>query len=89
VRIANGQLWMQFLSKSLSSGTRAAQSEWLLNSLPSLARHLGAPPVTIAALHQGNYATISNYLERELRYMDAGDEAQKRQSWAKGTPGYQ
>jgi hypothetical protein len=30
----------------------------------------------IAALHQGNYATIPNYLERELRYMDAGEEAQ-------------
>ncbi len=27
----------------------------------------------IAALHQGNYATIPNYLERELRYMDAGE----------------
>jgi hypothetical protein len=29
--------------------------------------------VRIAALHQGNYATIANYLERELRYMDAGE----------------
>jgi hypothetical protein len=29
--------------------------------------------LTIAALHQGNYATIYNYLERELRYMDAGE----------------
>jgi hypothetical protein len=28
---------------------------------------------TIAALHQGNCATIANYLERELRYMDAGE----------------
>jgi hypothetical protein len=27
----------------------------------------------IAASHQGNYATIDNYLERELRYMDAGE----------------
>ena len=27
----------------------------------------------IAALHQANYATIANYLERELRYMDAGE----------------
>jgi len=27
----------------------------------------------IAALHQENYATIANYLERELRYMDAGE----------------
>jgi hypothetical protein len=31
------------------------------------------------ALHQGIYATIANYLEKELRYMDAGDEAQQRQ----------
>src|SRR6202041_2946618 len=37
----------------------------------------------------GNYATIPNYLEMELRYMDAGSEAQKRQCWASGTPGYQ
>jgi hypothetical protein len=29
--------------------------------------------LTIAALHQGNNATIPNYLERELRYMDAGE----------------
>jgi hypothetical protein len=28
---------------------------------------------TIAASHQGNYATIPNYLEKELRYMDAGE----------------
>jgi hypothetical protein len=45
--------------------------------------------VTIAALHQGNYATIPNYLERELRYMDAGEEAQSAKAGPKGTPGYQ
>jgi hypothetical protein len=28
---------------------------------------------------RGIYATIANYLESELRYMDAGDEAQQRQ----------
>jgi hypothetical protein len=27
----------------------------------------------IVALHQGNYATIPNYLRGELRYMDAGE----------------
>ena len=43
----------------------------------------------IAASHQENYATIPNYLEMELRYMDAGEEAQERHRWAKGTPGYQ
>ena len=45
--------------------------------------------VTIAALHQGNYATIPNYLEGELRYMDAGEEAQSAKAGPKGTPGYQ
>jgi hypothetical protein len=34
-------------------------------------------PVTIAALHQVNYATITNYLETELRYMDAGERGPK------------
>jgi hypothetical protein len=34
--------------------------------------------LTIAALHQENYATIPNYLERELRYMDAGKRGSKR-----------
>jgi hypothetical protein len=29
--------------------------------------------VSVAALHQENYATIANYSERELRYMDAGE----------------
>jgi hypothetical protein len=29
--------------------------------------------VSIAALHQENCATIHNYLEVELRYMDAGE----------------
>jgi hypothetical protein len=29
----------------------------------------------IAALQQGNCATILNYLQRELRYMEAGEEA--------------
>jgi hypothetical protein len=33
----------------------------------------GAKVLTIAALHQENYATIANYLARELRYMDAGE----------------
>jgi hypothetical protein len=33
--------------------------------------------LTIAALHQANYATIANYLERELRYMDAGERGPK------------
>jgi hypothetical protein len=31
----------------------------------------------IDAPHQGNYATIDNYLEMELRYMDAGKRGPK------------
>ena len=35
---------------------------------------------------KANYATIANYLERELRYMDAGERGPKRQRWV--TRGY-
>jgi hypothetical protein len=46
--------------------------------------------LTIAALHQGIYATISNYLEWELRYMDAGERGPKAPKLGhQGTPGYQ
>jgi hypothetical protein len=41
-----------------------------------------------AALHWENYATIANYLPMELRYMDAGDEAQNALT-GQGTPGIQ
>jgi hypothetical protein len=69
VRIANDQLWMQFLSKGLSTARkRPARRRGALGLIPTDDSQL-----TIAALHQGNYATISNYLERELRYMDAGE----------------
>jgi hypothetical protein len=44
----------------------------------------------IVALHQANYATISNYLELELRYMDAGERGSKApKAGPQGTPGYQ
>jgi hypothetical protein len=47
-------------------------------------------PLMIAAMHQGNYATIPNYLERELRYMDAGERGPKAPKLGhKGIPGYQ
>jgi hypothetical protein len=65
VRIANGQLWTQFLSKSLSTGVKGSGMAFRTPVLYEL--------TMIAALHRGNYATISNYLERELRYMDAGE----------------
>jgi hypothetical protein len=58
VRIANGQLRMQFPSIRVRHAVRACEDANLM---------------TIAALHQGNGATIANYLERELRYMDAGE----------------
>ncbi len=46
--------------------------------------------LAVAALHQGNYATIPNYLGRELRYMDAGERGSKAPKLGhQGTPGYQ
>jgi len=40
-------------------------------------------------MHQGIYATILNYLERELRYMDAGELRPKSANAGPvGTPGY-
>jgi hypothetical protein len=44
---------------------------------------------TFVALHWGNNATIPNYLVMELRYMDAGEKAQRHQLGPEGTPGYQ
>ena len=44
--------------------------EWLPRQLPVDA--VNPDRITFAALHQGNYATISNYLERDMRYMDSG-----------------
>jgi hypothetical protein len=72
VHTANGQLWMQFPPKTGRPKLRVR------SGLPILIRHAiraceDANLMTIAALHQGNYATIANYLERELRYMDAGE----------------
>jgi hypothetical protein len=37
---------------------------------------------------RGNYATIPNYLEMELRYMDAGERGPKAPTLGQGTPGY-
>jgi len=39
------------------------------------------------APRQANYATIANYLAMELRYMDAGDEAQSASRANRGLPG--
>jgi hypothetical protein len=54
-----------------------------------------APPTKVFELAdeccvaQGNCATIANYLERELRYMDAGERGSKRlKPEPQGTPGY-
>jgi hypothetical protein len=40
-------------------------------------------------MHQVKYVTIANYQPAELRYMKAGNEAQKRRQGQKVTPGYQ
>jgi hypothetical protein len=46
--------------------------------------------VAITAPHQANYATISNYLAMELRYMEAGEERLTSASAEPvGIPGYQ
>jgi hypothetical protein len=72
--MANSQL-----SRRLQSGIQSA-------TYCSIARQKAPPNVAgiwsdCAMLHcgMGIYATIANYLEVELRYMDAGDEAQERQ----------
>ena len=41
------------------------------------------------AMQQTNYATIANYLERELRYMDAGERGSEAPTLGHRTPGYQ
>jgi hypothetical protein len=66
VCIANRQLWNRFLREPpINTGDKAG------TLIPS-----DAPIylLTIAATHQGNYATIANYSEPELRYMDAGEQ---------------
>jgi hypothetical protein len=65
VRIANEQLRGQFPQR-LSIGN-------LIFIRQVIRACEGFGVLTIAAMHQGNYATIANYLERELRYMDAGE----------------
>jgi hypothetical protein len=64
--------------------TRLADGTSNRSAISRLKKHAnsgkGFPPAAIAALHQVNYATIYNYLVMELRYMDAGEEAQKRWS---------
>jgi hypothetical protein len=46
--------------------------------------------LAIVAVRQGYYATIHNYLETELRYMDAGERGSKAPTLGhQGTPGYQ
>src|SRR5665647_1251376 len=79
VRIANGQLpgavpqTIKFPSSMLSppDAHRRLRRRWLSEYVGFL---------TIAALHQGNYATIANYLERQLRYRDAGERGPKAPS---------
>jgi len=53
------------------------------------ASHMILFDTPIAAMHQGNYATFANYLEKELRYMDAGERGSKApKAEPRGTPGY-
>jgi len=79
-------MWTRFPRKSIHLmrdpvSQRASVRNWGLQDLY---------PAAIVALHQANYATISNYLERELRYMDAGERGSKApKAGPQGTPGYQ
>lgn len=72
VRIANRQLQLLF------PGKPDAADDLLARRLSNPGANSPGPTkvlslLMIAALHQGNYATIPNYLEGELRYMEAGE----------------
>jgi hypothetical protein len=64
-----------------------AVNEWTIrNLLHLLSGRTACPDVAgnwrdCVMVHRGKviYATIVNYVQNELRYMDAGDEAQQRQ----------
>ncbi len=83
--MANRQFWLQFPPKPV------AQLKDTIQTLILSARDSGSLyPLTVAATHQENYATIPNYVERELRYMDAGERGPKAPTLGhKGIPGYQ
>jgi hypothetical protein len=71
-RLANRQLRGWFPQKVRRfEPSRATQG--LIPTQPVIPAARKRSPPMIAALHQGNYATIPNYLYRELRYMDAGE----------------
>jgi len=71
--IANQQLQLSFPAKSRSPGKE-------YNPRPGFPENTMMGPASFAPIdapHQGNYATIDNYLEMELRYMDAGKRGPK------------
>jgi len=76
VCIANRQLWMRFPPKRRRLQKRAFP-------IPVFLR------VTIAALHQENLSHNCQLLGKGTALYGCGNEAHKRQRWAKGTPGYQ
>jgi hypothetical protein len=71
VRTANQQLQGKFPRQNGLAGRKDERTSILSNTVPC--DHL---TLRFAATHQGNYATILNYPVMELRYMDAGEEAQ-------------
>jgi hypothetical protein len=77
--IANRQLWGEFLKiyPSLKHNRLHFRSDpGSKNAAPQPQEPVVLPPTNccqFVALHQGNYATIPNYLVMELRYMDAGE----------------
>jgi predicted RNA polymerase sigma factor len=82
VRSANRQLAKGFL--------KSVDRQWPRAGLPTArpCRNFTFAGL-VAALHQGNYAAIPNYLERELRYMDAGERGSKAPMLGHRGPGYQ
>jgi len=75
VRIANQQLHAEFPETPFSAPEIPAcpGTAGLIIQPAFRPAAVFLPPTNyclLAALHQGNYATIPNYLLRELRYMD-------------------
>jgi hypothetical protein len=84
VRSANRQLAKAFLK--IGGSTWRRKLAGLKTAKPCRNFTFAGP---VAAPHQGNCATIPNYLERELRYMDAGERGSKAPKLGPRGPGYQ
>jgi hypothetical protein len=76
VHLANQQLRRRFLQTTVRLPTNQPNEHvrgLILVRQCVGNRYEGLSLLRFAALRQGNYATIDNYLKGELRYMDAGE----------------